>query len=105
VLDQEGQFSYVNDNFVELVGYDREIILGSTPSLIKDDPTIEQAEQQLGRLLSDDGPETASLEVTIQPRGGDPIVCEDHMGVLTDERDQFSGSVVTLQDITDKKRE
>ncbi len=105
VLDQEGQFSYVNDNFVELVGYDREIILGSTPSLIKDDPTIEQAEQQLGRLLSDDGPETASFEVTIQPRDGDPIVCEDHMGVLTDERDQFSDSVGTLQDITEKKRE
>jgi len=103
VLDEEGRFTYVNDEFVELVGYDRETILGNAPSLIKDGKTVEQAEHQLGRLLSSDGPDTVSFEVTIQPRDGDPIVCEDHMGVLPYEGDQFDGSVGTLRDITDRK--
>ena len=103
VLDEEGQFTYVNDEFVELVGYDRETILGNTPSLIKDEAAVEQAEQQLGRLLSSDGPDTVTFEVTVHPHDGKPVVCEDHMGVLPYEGDQFNGSVGTLRDITDRK--
>ncbi|WP_338738929.1 PAS domain S-box protein [Haloplanus salilacus] len=103
VLDEDGRFTYVNDEFVELVGYGRETILGSLPSLIKDQEAVERAEQQLGRLLSSDGPDTVTFEVTINPRDGDPIVCEDHMGVLPYEGDKFNGSVGTLRDITDRK--
>ncbi|WP_257628604.1 PAS domain S-box protein [Haloplanus salinarum] len=103
VLDEEGQFRYVNDEFVELVGYDRETILGNTPSLIKDEEAVQRAEQELGRLLSSAGPETVIFEVTIHTREGDPIVCEDHMGVLPYGGDQFDGSVGTLRDITDQK--
>mgnify|MGYP000155527025 CR=1 FL=1 len=52
VVDEKGQFTYVNDELVELVGYDRETILGNTPSLIKDEEAVQRAEQELGRLLS-----------------------------------------------------
>ena len=104
VLDEEGQFTFVNEELVELVGYDRETILGNTPSLIKDGETIEQAEHQLGRLLSSDGPETVTFEVMIQPRRGDPIICEDHMGVLPFDGDKFDGSVGVLRDITEHKK-
>jgi PAS domain S-box-containing protein len=100
VLDEEGRFTYVNDEFVELVGYDRETILGNTPSLVKDAAAVERGDRNLRRLLSSDGPETISFEVTLQPREGDPIVCTDHMGVLPYEGDQFDGSVGTLRDVT-----
>ncbi len=103
VLDDEGRFTYVNDELVELVGYDRETILGNTPSLIKGEEAVEQAEHQLGRLLSSDGPDTVSFEVTLHPRDGEPTVCRDHMGVLPYEGDQFDGSVGTLRDITEQK--
>lgn len=103
VVDAEGQFTFVNDEFVELVGYDRETILGNTPSLIKDETAVQRAERQLGRLLSSDGPEAIAFEVTVHPRDGDPIVCEDHMGVLPYDGDEFTGSVGTLQDITDRE--
>jgi PAS domain S-box-containing protein len=103
VLDEEGRFTYVNDEFVELVGYDREAILGNRSSLVKDQEAVQQAEQELGRLLSSDGPEAVTFEVTIHPREGDPVVCEDHMGVLPYEGEQFNGSVGTLRDITDRK--
>jgi PAS domain S-box-containing protein len=101
VVDEEGQFTYVNEEFVELVGYDRETILGSGPSLVKDEAAVEEAEHQLGRLLSSDGPDTTTFEVTVCPRDGAPIVCEDHMGVLPYEGDEFDGSVGTLRDITE----
>ncbi len=103
VIDEEGRFTYINDEFVELVGYDRETVLGNTPSLFKDKETIEQAEHQLGRLLSSDGPDTTTFEVTVHPREGEPIVCEDHIGVLPYDGEEFDGSVGMLRDITDRK--
>ena len=103
VLDEEGRFTYINNELVELVGYDRETILGNTPSLIKDEEAVERAEQELGRLLSGDGPETVTFEVTIHPSEGDPAVCEDHMTVLPYESEEFEGSVGVLRDITDRK--
>ena len=104
VLDEEGRFTYVNDKFVELVGYDRETILGNTSSLIKDAETVERAEDQLGRLLSNEGPDTLTFEVTIQPRDGDPIVCEDRMSVLPYDGTDFDGSVGTLRELTERNR-
>ena len=103
VLDENGRFTYINDEFVELTGYDRETILGSTPSLVKDEDAVEQAEHQLSRLLSHQGPDAVTFEVTIQPRDGEPIVCEDHMGVLPYDGEEFEGSVGTLRDITERK--
>jgi PAS domain S-box-containing protein len=86
-----------------LVGYDRETILGSLPSLIKDPEAVEQAEDQLRQLLSNDDRDTVTFEVTVHPSDGDPIICEDQMGVLPYEGNQFNGSVGTLRDITDRK--
>jgi PAS domain S-box-containing protein len=104
VIDENGHFTYVNDKFIELVGYDRETILGNTPSLIKDEEPVEQAEHQLGRLLSSDGPETVTFEVMVHPRDGDPIDCEDQMGVLPYDGERFNGSVGTLRDLTHRKK-
>jgi len=104
VVDEEGRFTYVNDEFVKLVGYDRDTILGSPPSLIKTEAAVEQAEHQLRRLLSSDGPESVTFELTVHPRDGDPIRCEDHMAVLPYTGDQFNGSVGTLRDITEHKQ-
>mgnify|MGYP006282471859 FL=1 len=105
VLDADGRFTFVNDEFVELVGYDRETIIGSTPDLLKDADSIERAEEHLGRLLSDDGPETVTFEISIQRADGETILCEDHMGVLPYEGESFAGSVGTLRDITEQRQQ
>jgi hypothetical protein len=76
-----------------LVGYDRETILGSLPSLIKDPEAVEQAEDQLRQLLSNDDRDTVTFEVTVHPSDGDPIVCEDQMGVLPYETSSTDRSV------------
>ena len=104
VIDEHGQFTYVNNEFLELTGYSEETVLGNTPALIKSKETVERGERQLGRLLSDDGPDTVTFETVIQPNDGEPIVCEDHMGVLPYESDSFNGSVGVLRDISEHKR-
>jgi PAS domain S-box-containing protein len=103
VLDEAGQFEYVNDAFVDLVGYDRETILGASPALVKSPEAVDRAETNLGRVLSSDGPDSVQFEIEIQPNDGEPIPCEDHMGVLPYEGESFQGSVGMLRDISERK--
>lgn len=103
VLDEAGQFEYVNNAFVEMVGYNRETILGAPPALIKSAEAADCAETNLGRLLSSEGPDSVQFEIEVQPKQGGPIPCEDHMGVLPYEGECFEGSVGILRDITERK--
>ena len=103
VLDSEGRFTYVNDALVDLVGYRRADLLGATPSLIKSPDAVASAERHLGLLLSDDGPDSITFEVEIQPRAGEPVPCEDHMGVLPYRGERFRGSAGVLRDVSERK--
>ncbi|MFB6296865.1 MAG: PAS domain S-box protein [Halobacteriales archaeon] len=106
VVDETGTFQFVNEPFAEMTGYEVDEIVGNEPALIKDDATVERAENELGRLLSSDGPDVTRFEATIQPAEGEPIVCRDHMGVLPYEGEEFEGSVGILRDVTaDRERE
>jgi len=103
MLDRHGRFEYVNDAFIDLVGYSRAEILGSDPSIVKSKAACETAAEYLGRLLSDDGPEDVHFEIEIEPKDGSPIPCEDHMCVLPYQGAEFRGSVGVLRDIRSQK--
>ncbi|TKX50367.1 PAS domain S-box protein [Halorubrum sp. ASP121] len=103
VVDETGQFEYVNDAFIELVGYDRETIIGASPALIKSPEAVDRSEDYLGRILSSEGPDSMQFEIEILPNQGEPIPCEDHMGVLPYEGESFKGSVGILRDISQRK--
>ena len=103
VLDETGQFEYVNDAFIEMVGYDRERIIGASPALIKSAEAVDRSEDHLGQVLSSNGPDSVQFEIEVQPATGEPISCEDHMGVLPYEGESFEGSVGVLRDISERK--
>ncbi len=103
VLDETGQFIYVNDAFIELTGYDRATILGSDPTLIKPLYSAATAEAHLARLLSSTGPSSVTFEIEIETAAGETIPCADHMGVLPYSGDEFRGSIGTLRDISEQK--
>ncbi|CCQ38044.1 receiver/sensor box histidine kinase [Natronomonas moolapensis 8.8.11] len=104
VVDETGVFSYVNDALVEMTGYEREEIIGSPTGIIKDEAAVEEAENQLGSILSHEGPDTAQFPVDIQPKEGDPIPCRDHMAVLPYEGEEFRGSVGILRNTCSEVR-
>ncbi|TKX77916.1 PAS domain S-box protein, partial [Halorubrum sp. SD626R] len=102
VVDETGVFTFVNEPFAALTGYDREEIIGSTPDLIKDSEAVEEAERRLGNVLSSAGPDVEHFGVDIVPKEGEPIPCRDHMAALPYEGDCFEGSVGILRDVSDE---
>ena len=104
VVDETGKFSYVNDAMLEMTGYEREEIIGRGTHVIKNNDAVIEAENQLGSLLSEEGPDTAQFYVDIYPKEGDPIPCRDHMAVLPYEGEAFRGSVGILRNVSDEVR-
>ena len=104
VVDERGKFSYVNDAMLEMTGYDREEIIGSGTHMIKHNDAVMEAQNQLGSILSRDGPDTVHFHVDIYPKEGEPIPCRDHMAVLPYEGEEFRGSVGILRNIRDRVR-
>jgi PAS domain S-box-containing protein len=103
VVGEDGTFEYVNDAFVEMVGYDREEILGSPPGLIKTAEGVERANESLRDIVSSTGSDRKQFQVDIHTKGGDTIPCRDHMAALPFD-DQFRGSVGILQDISQQEQ-
>jgi PAS domain S-box-containing protein len=103
VLDEEGQFDFVNDAFIQKFGYERDELLGNGVSVIKDEQAVEQGLNNLRRLLSSDEPDSVYFETEIQSKSGESIPCEDHMTALPYEGDEFDGSVGILRDVSRQK--
>ncbi|MBZ6497044.1 PAS domain S-box protein [Natrinema longum] len=110
ILDDEGRFTFVNDALCEMAGYDREELLGSSVHRIKDDETVERAEDALRELRREyDGPKTgempiAKLDVDLVTKDGDRLPCTDRMTLRPLENGSFTGTVGTLRDISRQRR-
>jgi PAS domain S-box-containing protein len=102
VVDETGVFRFVNEPFAELTGYDREEIIGSPPGFIKEDEAVEEAEDRLGTILSEAGPDVQHFPVDIVPKEGEPVPCRDHMAALPYDGECFEGSVGILRDVSDE---
>ena len=104
VVDADAEFEYVNDAFLELVGYDREEVIGSKPRLIKSEEGVETANDVLAEVVSSSGPDTRQFRVDIQTKDGDVVPCYDHMAALPFDG-EFRGSVGILRDITREQQQ
>ena len=97
VVDTNAEFEYINDAFLELVGYDREDIVGSPPGLIKTDDDVQNVDNILAETVSSSGPDTRQFEVDIHTKQGEIVPCYEHMAALPFET-EFRGSVGILRD-------
>ncbi|MDS0292565.1 hybrid sensor histidine kinase/response regulator [Halogeometricum luteum] len=102
VLDRSGRFVSVDDVFVDLLGYDRDAVVGSHVSTVSVDEE-DRIREKLDRLFDEGGSETARFETEVYTVDGERIRC-----VATVSPRVFDGSVHravgTLHDVTEQHR-
>lgn len=103
VVNEDAEFEYVNEAFVDLTGYDRDEILGSPPGLVKTEADVEKANEKLADIVSSTGPEREKFGVDIRTKDGETVPCYDHMAALPFD-DDFRGSVGILRDASEEQR-
>jgi PAS domain S-box-containing protein len=111
ILDDEGQFVFVNDALCEMSGYDRTALLGSSVHIIKDDETVDEAEDALRELLKaragpaeTTGIDIAKLDVDLVCKDDTRIPCTDRMTLRPLDDGEFTGTVGTLRDVSRQHR-
>ncbi|MFB6194888.1 MAG: PAS domain S-box protein [Haloplanus sp.] len=97
ILDENGEFVYVNEAYADLYGYDPEEMIGEHWGLIYPDDERTRVEERILPTVENEGywhGETTGLRAD-----GDTFV-EDHALAMTDDGEL----VCTVRDVTDRKK-
>ena len=93
-LNDDLEFSYMNDGFADMTGYPRNEILGNSLSLIFDDETMKTVSDELYQLLQGSD-EALKLEFSLHPKDEDPIPAEAWFaGTTTDGNSRYIVGII-----------
>jgi len=104
LLDEHGRYVLVNDSMAELTGYDKEEIIGHTPSKLLADEDVKKGQNRIQRLLEDEDRESDTWTVTLITKDGQRIPCELRFKLLPPDDDTYNGVAGVARDIRDRKR-
>lgn len=99
--DWEGTIVYVNDRVCELLGYERDELLGHNPADFMDDHNYHLTLEHARRRMEG---HAGAFEVEIIRCDGNRVSVSISPRDLYDEQQQFAGSLFVLTDITERKR-
>lgn len=101
-LDEEGKFTFVNDAFKSMMGYDASELLGEHVSQVLVEEAVERGTEVIERLLQTDDVQTSKYELTAVTAEGEEIPCEIQLTLLPYD-ESFSGTAGVVRDITERK--
>jgi PAS domain S-box-containing protein len=102
-LDAAGRFTIINDTLVEILGREREELIGAHVSTIMPDQDVAEGQSLIeGLRTSDAAYET--LETNITTGNGDTRLFEVNITLLTDEADDLLGTVGVCRDVTELRQ-
>jgi PAS domain S-box-containing protein len=96
LLDDDGEFVYVNEAYAALYGYDREEMIGSHRSMLYREEDVTQVEEEILPQVAEEGQWRGE---TVGVRRDDEQFVEDHSLAHTSD----GGLVCIVRDVTDRK--
>lgn len=104
LLDDSGRYVLVNDAMAEMSGYEKDEIVGNTPSMLLSREDIEAGENRIKRLLETKDEESDTWTVTLITKDGERIPCELRFKLLPHDDGSYNGIVGVARDISERKR-
>jgi len=103
-LDAQGNIDFCNTGFAEMLGYDREELIGWHTSQVLAEGELEWGQSRIKQLLDDDSLESIMLDMTFRDRFGEHLDVEINFTLLPSEDDTYAGLMGVVRDITDRKQ-
>jgi len=101
-VDPDGTYSYVNSQFEDRTGYDRDRLVGARPETVLDEATVADFEAAIREMVAGDR-DAYATEVTVETADGDTFPAETKIApVFVDG--VFQGTVGVVRDVTDWKQ-
>lgn len=96
ILDTSGSITGVNKGFIDITGYNEEDVLGTTPSILKED------HQEIWQKISDEGKWHGEVENT--RKNGERYQAWLNITAVKNEDGDMINYVAVFEDITESKR-
>lgn len=104
LLDEDGRYALVNDSMADMTGYEKEEIIGNTPSMLLSEDDLQKGQNRIKHLLSSNEQKSDTWTVTLLTKDGNRIPCELRFTLLPMENDEYNGIVGVARDIRQRKR-
>jgi PAS domain S-box-containing protein len=104
LLDADGNYALVNDSMAEMTGYEKEEIIGNSPSMLLAEEDLQKGQHRIRHLLTSDEHKSDTWTVTLTTKDGTRIPCELRFTLLPMEDGEYSGIVGVARDIRQRKR-
>ena len=103
VVDKDYHFTLVNDAYTELVGYDREELIGSHASLVvPEEEDMEVQAKEIQRDLEKGAVETKTYESKTKTASGETIDVDWTVAPLPEQEDSDHDRVVVVRDVRER---
>jgi len=103
VVDADGRLEYVNQSLADMLGYDRQTLLGSHASLPMAEGELTRGQQYVQQLLDDEERDSIKYELTYLTAEGNEIEVGFHT-TLRSDGDEYTGIISVMRDVTERKR-
>lgn len=103
-LDADGNYTFVNEAFIEQTGYPREEVIGEHASKVVPEASLEIGRSIIRELLADETRQTATWELKRLTADGELVPAENHVALLPPKDGEFQGSAGVIRDITARKQ-
>ncbi|WP_440006636.1 PAS domain S-box protein [Halomicrococcus sp. SG-WS-1] len=101
VVDENDRFKLVNEAYAEMVGYDRDELIGAHASLVVEGDVDRLADEIHRDVAAGDG-ETDTYEGTLETASGETIEVEATVAGLPDQGDAGHDFVGVVRDVTER---
>ncbi len=101
VLDEEFHFTWVNEAYAEMTGYDREELIGTHCSLVVDDAVAEESAEWLQEIANGEA-SGATLEADLLRADGTSLRAESSFTVLPGDDLDVDWKVGVVRDVSER---
>ena len=103
ILDASAEVVYLNESFAEMLGYDREELLGTHATIPMAEGELERGQRTVQELIESDSRESEVIDMEMETKPGGRITVSINFVVLTDESGTYEGLMGVVRDITERK--
>jgi PAS domain S-box-containing protein len=101
VVDQNGRYTMVNEEYASMVGYDTEELVGQHVTEVVDEEVARRARELEAEMLSGER-ESASVEAELETPDGETVVAEATFAILPSDDGDYE-RISDVRDVTERK--
>jgi PAS domain S-box-containing protein len=104
MLDADARYTFVTDRYAELLGYEREELLGRHASSVMSKGALGRGQRAVESLLRNPSKESTVVDQVHRHKTGKEIQLSIHFTLLTDGDGSYDGLMGVARDVTERRQ-